>query len=132
MSLSAVLVDRARLLRKGAQPLKVEGRTQFVDTEPGTWFACRLSLPTAPESYDPATVRKRVVIVPTILYDLEDDQDNEVLLNASDMLEIESDDLGNATWQVTANPEPLRRREGLVGWQVALRRVQSVEFEPKI
>lgn len=131
MGLTSVLVDRGRVLRQAAQPLKVEGRTQFVATEPGTWFDCRLFMPASPESYDPATVRKRVVRVPTMLYDTEDEQGNELTMAVTDQVEIESDDLGSATWQVTGAPEPLRKKTGIIGWQVTLRLVENAEFEPK-
>jgi hypothetical protein len=132
VALQGVLVDRGRLLRKAAQPVKIEGRSQFADAEPGDWFGCRLFLPASPESYDPATVRRRVVIVPTLLYGLYDDSGNLLEVLNTDEIEVESDDLGNATWQVTAAPEPLRKKNGLIGWQTTLRRVATNEFEPKV
>lgn len=132
MSLSAVLVDRARLLREAAQPLKVEGRTQFAEAEPGDWFPCRLFLPSSPESYDPANVRRRVVVAPTLMYGVYDESGNPFQVGHSDQVEVWSDDLGAAIWQVTAEPEPFRKKTGIIGYQVTLRRVKVVEFEPKV
>lgn len=133
MSLTAVLVDQARLLRKAGSGVKVGGRTTFVDTEPGTWFSCRLQMPTATAEQLPAGfISKRVVLVPTLIFDIEDDEGTEVVVKANDMLEIESDDLGVATWQVAGAPMPFRKREGIIGWQVTLKRVETDDYEPKI
>lgn len=131
MSLDAVLVDRARILRQAATALKLEGRTQFAEVEPGTWFACRLTLPEPPETYDQARTYKRVVIVPMLLFGTDDDDGNPLAVVHTDMLEVDSDDLGHETWQVTSDPQPLRRREGMIGFQAALRRVEVPNFQPK-
>jgi hypothetical protein len=111
----------------------VGGRTTFVDTEPGTWFAARLQMPTAmPEGTPTNFVSKRVVLVPTLIFDTEDDEGTPVEVNFDDMLEVESDDLGSTTWQVTAHPQPFRKREGIIGFQVAVRRVETGSFTPKV
>lgn len=132
MSLAAVLLDRARLQRRAASSVKVGGRTTFVDTEPGTWFACRLQMPTAtPEQLPAGFVSKRVVLVPTLIFDTEDDEGTEVVVKANDMLEVESDDLGAAMWQVAGAPMPFRKREGIIGFQVTVKRVETDDFQPK-
>lgn len=133
MPLQSVLIDRARILRQAASAVKVGGRTTFVDTEPGTWFSCRLQMPTATNEQIPAGfVSKRVVLVPTLIFDTEDDDGTEVAVRFNDMLEVESDDLGSTTWQVTAEPMPFRKREGIIGYQTTLRRVETHDFEPKV
>lgn len=132
MGLRSALVDRARVHRPAAQTLKVEGRTQFAESEPGEWFRCRLFLPTAAESYDPATVRRRVVIVPTMLYGLRDANGVEIGLTHTDRVEIDSNELGAEMWQAASEPEPIRKKRRLIGYQVTLRRVQTNEFEPKV
>lgn len=116
-------MDSGRILRK-AGAVKVGGRTTFVETEPGQWFSCRLFLPQSPESYDPARVSKRVVRAPTLLYGTDDDEGNELEVRLSDRIEIESDDLGTALWEVTGAPQPLRKKEGVLGWQATLKRVE--------
>lgn len=133
MSLESVLVDRARLVRKLASTTKVLGRTTFVEGEPGTWFAARLQMPTATaEQIPPGFVSKRVVLVPTLIFAVEDDNGTPVTVRFNDMLEIESDDLGTETWQVSGEPMPFRKREGIIGWQVTVKRVEAHEFQPKV
>lgn len=129
MSLEAVLVDRARLVRKADSGVKVGGRTTFVEADPGTWFAARLTMPTtSPEQLPAGFVSKRVVLVPTLVYGTDDDDDNPVELRFNDELDVESDDLGSARWQVTTEPQPFRKRESILGFQVTLKRVEVREF----
>src|SRR4051794_18519948 len=98
MGLDSVLLDRARLVRQAASGTKAGGRTTFVETEPGTWFPARLSLPESmPEGQPAGFVSKRVVKTPTLLCATEDDIGNEVEVRFNDMLEVESEDLGSAT-----------------------------------
>jgi hypothetical protein len=123
MGFEGVLVDRGRILRKSGA-VKVGGRTTFVDSEPGEWFACRLFLPQSPESYDPARVSKRVVIAPTLMYGTDDEEGNQIEVRLSDRIEVESDDLGVALWQVTGAPQSLRKKEGILGWQATLKRLE--------
>lgn len=133
MGLSSVLIDRARLLRKAATPLRTGGRTTFVDVEPGEWFSCRLEMPTvAPESQPPSFVSKRVVLSPTLIFDIEDDEGTEVVVRADDMLTIESDDLGSATWQVTGEPMPFRKKQGIIAFQVGVKRIDVDDFQSKV
>lgn len=113
--------------------MKVGGRTTFSDTEPGTWFAARLQMPTASaEGIPPQFVSKRVVLVPTLYFDVEDEAGTEVRVRYNDMLEVESEDLGASMWQVTAEPSPFRKREGIIAFSVTLRRIEAHEFEPKV
>lgn len=129
MSLTAVLVDRARLVRQADSGSKVGGRTTFAETEPGTWFAARLQMPTTTAEQTPTGfVSKRAVFVPTLIYDVDDDENNPVEIRSTDVLEVESDDLGNARWQVTTEPQPFRKRESIIGFQVTLTRVEANEF----
>lgn len=133
MGLTSVLLDRARLVRKAASATKVGGRTTFVDTEPGTWFAARLQMPSTQAEQQPADfVAKRIVPTPTLMYAPDDDIGNPVEVRFSDMLEVESEDLGNALWQVTTEPEPYRKKRGIIGFEVQLRRVESHEFEQRV
>lgn len=128
MGLQSVLVDRGRILRQAVAAGQVGGRTQFVKTEPGQWFDCRLFLPQMPESFDSQRVSKRVVIVPTLLYGIYDQDGNLFRVLPTDYLEIESDDLDSETWQVTAEPQPLRKKRGVIGFQTSLKRVEVSLF----
>lgn len=124
MGLTSVLVDQGRILRKGVAGPQVGGRTQFVDTEPGQWFDCRLFLPNMPESFDPQRVSRRVVVVPTLLYAIYDQDGNTFRVLPSDMIEVTSDDLDAGTWLVTAEPQPLRKKQGVIGFQTTLSRIK--------
>ena len=133
MGLQSVLLDRARLIRKAATPLHVGGRTTFVDVEPGEWFAARLDLPTvAPESQPTSFASKRVVLNPTLIFDIEDEEGTAVIVKSDDMLLVESEDLGSATWQVTGQPIPFRKKRGIIGWQVGLKRIDADDFQSKV
>lgn len=127
MGIESVLVDRARISRRKTTGVRREGRSQFVDFESGTWFPARLFLPASPESRDPQRVYKRVVIAPTLMYGLDDDDGTEVDLRSSDYVEVESEDLGAAVWEVTGDPEPFRKKEGVIGHQVTLKRLKVEE-----
>ena len=133
MSLSSVLVDRGRLHRKAASTVRVGGRTTFADTEPGTWFAARLMMPNAtPESIPAGFISKRIVLVPTLIFDIEDDEGSPVEVRNSDMVEVESDDLGNAMWQVTSEPEAFRKKQGIIGFKAELKRIETHDFERRV
>ena len=130
MPIESVLMDRGRILRQAAQPLKVEGRTQFVEVEHGAWFDCRLFLGGSPESPEPGGVRRKVTAAPTLMYGVEDDAGNPLQLVATDRVEVESEDLGSAVWRLTGDPDAFRRKEGVIGFQVTVSRVFK-QFDPK-
>lgn len=128
MGLTSVLIDRARLVRLAASATKVGGRTTFVETEPGTWFAARLQMAATTEQQPSGFVSKRAVPTPTLIFATIDDAGNEVEVRFNDVLEVESEDLGSTTWQVTQEPEPFRKKQGVIGFQVQLKRVETREF----
>lgn len=112
--------------------MRVGGRTTFADTEPGTWFNARLMMPTAtPETTPPGGASKRVVLSPSLILDTEDDEGSPVEVFFSDMLEVESEDLGNDMWQVSSEPRPFRKKHGIIGYECELRRIEAHDFEPR-
>lgn len=127
MALGAALVDKARIIRQQSIGFKVEGSTQYVDTE-GAWFKARLELPSSPES-ETKVNRKRVTQKPTLLFKTKDLDGKVIEMRASDRVEVESHQLGTATWEVAGDPLPLRKRRALLGWQAELRRVNDEEAE---
>lgn len=126
MALNAVLVDQARVIRQEGSALKVRGATVFTPSR-SQWFKCRLTLPAAQESVDPG-YRRRVVLVPTLLYGMRDKDGLPIDLSIEDRLEVSSRELGQTLWDVVSAPEPLRKKRRLLGWQATLRRVEDAEL----
>lgn len=125
MGLRSALVDRARIVRKQTTGPRVLGTTSVVPTH-GSWFRCRLDLPMGPEdTTEPGlgagrrSARKR----PQVMFDVRDEDGGTVALSFSDQIEIDSPQLGLATWKVTATPRPIRKKRTVIGWEVTLERV---------
>ena len=129
MGLTHALVDRARLIERVPSPVRVNKRTTFSDvTEP--WFRVRLQLPSAPETAEGAGGKTRVEVRPTLLVGVKDNEGNPVVLTTEKLIEVDSPDLGRALYRFDADPEPLRRRRRVIGYEVALRRVEEHDFDP--
>lgn len=127
MAFGSALVDKARLVRQTTSGTKVEGTTQYVDHE-GEWFKARLELPNAPEGQvNPS--RKRVVVKPTLLTKTRDLAGEPIEFRASDRIEVESKQFGNTLWEAAGDPQPLRKRRTLLGWQLEMRRVDDNEAD---
>ena len=135
MGLNAALVDRARVRRTVPLPQKVEGKTVATDTF-GAWFRCRLELPSGSLLRDRATEqggqRSRVVTSPTLLCGFYDSDGNPIKVNARDQLDVDSAELGRNTWQITADPAPMRKKSKVIGWTLSLQRVEEHEFTPRL
>lgn len=126
MALGAVLVDRARVVDK-VGTTKVQGRTQF-NPVLGTWFKARLFLPASEERADAQGRRRKVIKKPTLLCGVKDTAGGVVLVQADQMLEVASPDLGSAVWQIEGDPEPLRKKRKVIGFQATLKRITEHEF----
>lgn len=129
MSLSSALVDRARVIRSAvvtagpqAVPVKVEGSTVYAP-QTSQWFACRIDSPAAPKQRDAAGGRFRPDQRPMMIYDLEDDDGNPVNLHAEDRVEVESEELGLATWELVGEPLIDRKKVDLVAGEVTVSRI---------
>lgn len=129
MALGAVLVDRARRLRTEPAPVKVEGSTSFVEIH-SPWFKARLTLPANPETVDPGG-HMRTPLRPSLLFGVKDTTGDAVEIAAADRIEVDSPQLGKAIWEVSGEPEPLRKKRRVLGYQVALTRVEDYAFEAR-
>jgi hypothetical protein len=129
MSLSSALVDRARVVEFTAVlagdppvPVKVEGETQMTWVY-GEWFAARINSPEAAESPDSAGGRVRVDQHPTLIFDIEDEAGNAVRIDADDRVQVDSEALGVATFEVTGQPTLFRKKEDVIAGSVVVKRV---------
>lgn len=128
MGFRTALVDRARTITQEPTGQVIGGTRRFTYVR-GEWFRCRLTLPGAPENLEAVTFRRTAVVVPTLLYGMTDEVRDPVHLGLEMRLEVKSDALGDEVWDVVSDPEPLRRKRRVLGWQVTLRRVEDYEFE---
>jgi hypothetical protein len=129
MAYRSVLVDRARLLREAAQPVKVEGTT-ISDEVRGPWFRVRLTIPPAGDAPDTAGARRRVVDRPTLLTDKRDETGEPVEIKHTDRIEVDSKQLGRAIYEVSGRVEPIRKKRSVMGWQATIHRVLDEQFDP--
>lgn len=139
MGLSSILVDRARaqtyttLMQQHSDgtlaPVSVEGAWQM-EWVPGQWFAARLSVPEAAETPDASGGHVRPAVHPTLLFELEDDDGNPVVLHADSRVEVESDELGTHTFELTGEPTIYRKKIDLLVGQAALVRVLDGAVTP--
>lgn len=133
MALGAAMVDQARIYEK--RPVaggRVEGTTRLIDYA-GPWIKARMTIPPAPEASDqPPRGRRRVPQVPTVMMLAKDKAGNLVKLTTEHRLGVLSKqqfgDGVEVIFEVTADPEPIRKKRAVIGWQVAVRRV--VDHEP--
>jgi len=135
MALTAALVDQARVyVRRPTAGPKVEGRTQFVDSV-SPWIKARLQLPASPETVDEGVrSRRRTVTVPTAMVNFKDKAGNPVEITNQTKVGIQSkQQLGEGVeviYQVTADPEPIRKKRKVIGFTLTLRRVEDHEQAP--
>jgi hypothetical protein len=96
------------------------------------WFRCRIFLPQGPDTRGgPAGApRHRAVLAPTLLVGVKDTAGVPLVLKHTDRVEVDSPFQGRAVWQVQAEPEPLRKRRRVIGYQVAVQRLEDAEFDP--
>lgn len=129
MSLASVLVDRGRVVAFTAvlagnppAPVKVEGETQMTWVY-GEWFSCRIDAPEAAEQTDTAGGRVRTDQSPTLIFDIEDEAGADVRINADDRVQVDSEALGLATFEVTGQPTLFRKKEDVIAGSVVVKRV---------
>lgn len=135
MALGAALKDRARRVVRVPSPRRVEGKTVLVAPVEGPWFKARLSMPSASESADSGRTR-RVVITPTLLIGRKDSTGRKLtkpeggcVIGQKDRIEVQSAELGNAMWEVSGHPTPIRKKRTVLGYEVPLSRVEDDTFE---
>lgn len=129
MSLGSALVDRAFLLRKEeADPGEVvEGTVIFEepdeDNPTGPEFRCRLDISATPERTKDGMTQADVR--PKLLAPKRDKKGVLLEFRIGDQLKVVSRELGTAIWEIDEDPEPLRRRRSLIGWEMGLHRVKE-------
>lgn len=122
MALGSALVDRARIVSMQSTGRKVDGQSRAVSVT-GPWFKARLELPQAPEAN--FGQRRRATQRPSLMCGVRDEEGNEIRFGAQDAIEVDSPQLGQAIWQVTAEPAPMRKKRTVIGWEVALARQEE-------
>jgi hypothetical protein len=130
VALDSAFVDRARIIRQeAASAVRVAGSTVMAEVET-EWFDAMLQMPSGAASTEPSGGRRRVVKVPTLLYDIEDHAGEPVEIRLGDKIEVESDRFGTAYWEPTGEAEPLATLQEILGFQVTLQRVVDRTFRP--
>jgi hypothetical protein len=127
MGLTGALVDRARTVESRRSGRRVEGRTVFRPVA-GTWFKARLELPQGSET-DAPTGARTVIVQPTLMFATRDSDGQPVEVTNQKRVEVDSAQLGRTVWDVIADPQPIRKRRTVIGWQAPLRRVEMHEAE---
>lgn len=123
MGLVGVLVDRARLVTNTSTGQKVEGTTLMTEGH-GEWFKCRLFLDMQqyPERTEQGGRRKRVK-TPQVMFGVKDLQGDPLDVRGDQQIEVESKEYGRAMWQITADPQPIRKKRRVIGGLVEVERV---------
>lgn len=116
MSLGAALVDDCiHLERVAAGDIDGRPRTALRRSQP---IRCRLTFTQDPEGG--SGPNGSVVRRPSLLLARRDRAGSVVHPTSASQFEVTSRELGTRTWQVDGDPEPLRRRRTLLGWQIRL------------
>lgn len=123
MSITAVMVDRARIIERVETGKKVEGTTTMAPVH-GPWFKVRLFLDMAqsPERSEQGE-RKKVVQTPLMMFGVKTLDGAPLELVAEQQVEISSPRFGTAVWRLTADPQPISKKRRVIGGQVSLERV---------
>lgn len=144
MSLNAVLVDRARRLVPTPSAYKVEGTTQVTNIY-GPWFKVRLTQVSGPQTE--ASIRVRAGLGDdggsrlktterlSLMFGIKDlegnsliDENGRCVVKSPDRLQVNSPQLGNYLYEVTEDATPIRKKRKLIGFEIALARVEEHEF----
>jgi hypothetical protein len=132
VSIRAVCVDRARIVRLEPSVERVEGRTTF-EPIPESWFRCRLTInestrTSMPRSQSALDFRARLMMggLMTTLVDLDG---NPLTFRSDVRLDVSSQQLGRAIWRIEEEPQPIRRRRNLLGYTLTMERVLEREYD---
>ena len=124
MGLRSVLVDRAYRIRKGATSKRVEGSTVF-NSQESEAIRVRLSVQQAGERADNGRVLTEPQ--PTLLVYKKDLLGEELDWRATDRIRVESVELGTHEFEVSGDPQPIRKKRRIIGWTLNLRRTEENE-----
>lgn len=124
MSVRSALVDRAYRLRKQPDRRRVEGTTIYaqVESEP---VRARLTLNAAQER--PEDGRVMTEPAPTLIVLRRDERGEPLDWRQSDRVRVVSRELGEAVYEVSGEPQPMRKRRSILGYQLPVRRVEEAE-----
>lgn len=128
MSLAAVCVDRGRIVRKVASGVRTEGRTSFVPV-PEQWFKTRLFEDASPNQVDPVGGHVTSVDRPQALTVAKDLDGNVLSFQGDFVIDISSREFGRYLFRMAGEPQPLRKKRRIIGWQLTLERVVERAFE---
>jgi hypothetical protein len=135
LALGAALVDRARVYsRRQIAAVRVEGATPMHEYV-GPWMKARLQLPQAPESVDQAPRgRRRPVREPTLMVGIRDLEGGSVSITTEHRIGVLSKhqfgDGVESVFEVTGDPEPIRKKRRVIGWMLTVRQVPDHPREP--
>lgn len=107
---------------------RVEGTTIFV-TVHDPWFRCRITVEPAPEADDAQAGRRRTPKPAQMMCGLKDQDGNPLEIRSADRLEIISNQLGRAIFELTSDGEPIRKKRKMLGWMANITRVEEHPFE---
>jgi hypothetical protein len=120
MALGGALVDKARTVDVDSNPVRVEGEFQR-NTVYGPWFRCRLDHGREQEGTDQGRIRG--VVRPRLIVS------RKVRLKGDQRLEIISKQVhghaGAVVYNIDGNPEPLRKKRTVIGWEAGLVKVDA-------
>lgn len=100
-------------MTREATASKVEGTTRYEPVD-GPWFVCRLAI-SGPSAEEAAEGRVKHDENQELLYWRTDENGDEVVLNADDQVEIDSNQEGRLIWQVSAKPLLIRKKSAMLG-----------------
>jgi hypothetical protein len=125
MSLGSVLVDRANLIRSEPTEEVIEGSVVFTEGEDaeGPEFRARLQISQSPERTKEGMTQADPR--PMLLTERKDLEGNDLDFRTSDKIRVVSKELGTATWEVDGEPEPLRKKRTIIGWQLQIHKVDE-------
>ena len=122
MGLKAALVDTAYRIRKSPTGEKVEGTTVFAPSESEA-IPARLTLSTAGERAEDGRVLTEPQ--PTLIVYKRDILGQELDWRATDIIKVESRELGTHEFEVQGEPQPMRKKRRIIGWSITLRRTDE-------
>lgn len=127
MGLGTALVDKARVRRNAVSGPRVEGTTQYAPTF-SEWFRCRLMLDSGNES-NAAADAHRTTRQAKLMYALRDVTGEPFEVRATDIIEVDSGELGEMTFEVTSLPKPIRKKRRVIGWTVPVAKADDQHAE---
>jgi hypothetical protein len=124
MSLRAIMVDRARVVRREKSGAKVEGSSAFGDVK-SEWIRARLDVQSRDRTSSQAAGGRPATESAQLILPMRDLAGGLVDVTADDRVEVKSRELGEHTFVVDGDPLPLRKRRTMIGYTLRLRRVEA-------